>query len=78
MGYSSSALNAATRLSEVKGKCGTPIGEWDEQIPFFAKVKRVKYKSYDINSNVLMTTFTFVLSGSDPPLIDIDYSQTTN
>lgn len=78
MGYGSSALNAATRLSEVKAKCGTPIGEWDEEIPFFAKVKRLKYKTYDVHNNVLTTTFTFVLLSSDPSLIGIEYSQPQN
>jgi hypothetical protein len=78
MGFSSQALNNATKLSEVRQKCGTPIGEWEENIPFFARVKRLRYKAYDVHSNVLTATFTFLSSRSDPPLIDITENQTPN
>lgn len=75
-GYSGAALDEATRLSEVRQSCGTPLAEWEEQIPFFARVKRLKYKTYDAHKNVLTTVFTFVGSSSDPSLISIEYADT--
>jgi hypothetical protein len=74
-GYSAAALNQATKLSEVRTKCGVPIGEWEEPIPFFAKVKRLKYKAHDAHRNVLTANLTFVYSGSDLPLIAVDYER---
>src|SRR5262245_35185490 len=71
-GYSGAALNEATRLSEVRQACGTPLAEWEENVPFFAKVKRLRYKTYDVHGNTLSTTFTFVMTSSDPSLISID------
>jgi hypothetical protein len=48
MGYSAAALDEATRLSEVRHKCGKPIAEWEERIPYFKPtLKRLKYKTYD-------------------------------
>jgi hypothetical protein len=79
MGYNGAALNAATRISEVRQKCGTPLGEWQEQIPFFApQVKKLRYKTYDNNNNILTTTFSFVMNSSDPSLIGISYEQPSN
>ena len=75
-GYSGAALDEATRLSEVREQCGTPLAEWQEQIPFFAQVRRLKYKSYDAHGNMLTTGFTFVGSSSDPSLISIEYADT--
>ena len=78
-GYSGAALDEATRLSEVRNKCGTPLAEWEDSIPFFrARLKRLKYKTYDAHDNILNTTFTFVMSSSDPSLIGIDYDQSSN
>ena len=74
-GYSGAALNAATKLSEVRAKCGTPLQEWEETVPLFnPKLKHLKYRSYDPNRNVLVTIFTFVETSSDPPLIAISHN----
>jgi hypothetical protein len=74
-GYSGAALNAATKLGEVRAKCGTPLQEWDETVPFFnPKLKHLKYKTYDPNKNILITVFTFVETSSDPPLIQINHA----
>jgi hypothetical protein len=74
-GYSGAALNAATKLSEVRSKCGTPLQEWEERRPFFdPKLKHLKYKTYDPNNNVLVTVLTFVETSTDPPLIQITHA----
>jgi hypothetical protein len=73
MGFNGSDLKQATKISEVRSKCGTPEAEWEEDIPFFTKVKRLKYRTRDVHNNVLLATMTFVAARSDPPLIGIDY-----
>jgi hypothetical protein len=79
MGYSAAALNEATRLNEVRQKCGTPLAEWEDQVAFFnPKLKHLKYKAYDAHKNILDTTFTFVMTSSDPSLIGIEYGPPQN
>jgi hypothetical protein len=74
LGYSNSALDEATRLSEVRAKCGTPLQEWEDTVPFFnPKLRHLKYKTYDPNRNVINAIFTFVETSSDPSLIAVAY-----
>lgn len=74
-GYSGGALDAASKLSEVRKKCGTPLQEWDETKEFFGpKLKHLKYRTYDPNKNILMTVFTFAETSADPPLIEVTHS----
>ncbi|HEY6807089.1 MAG TPA: hypothetical protein VI306_26160 [Pyrinomonadaceae bacterium] len=73
-GYSTSALEEATRLSEVRRDCGTPLQEWEATIPFFGPpVKHLKYRTADPNGNVINADFIFAETSADPSLIAIQY-----